>query len=273
MMSWPMRRSSVKSDDAAHRRKISAPFLSAITCGGERVAERFRHLAALLVEHKAVRQHRAIRRAAARAAAFQQRRLEPAAMLVGAFEIEIGAIRFRPLRFDGIFHRKDMGRAGIEPDIQNVVDLLVIVRIAISPRKRCGGELNQASAPSASKASSMRSLRRPDRSALRRVFLSTKIASGTPQARWRDSTQSGRASTIDADAVLGRCCGYHFVSAIAFIASSRNVLPFEPSNRLVDGTNHCGVARKITGALERQLVRIGWRSVPLASSLPPRSIP
>ena len=51
------------------------------------VAERLRHLAALLVEREAVRQHDVEGRAAARAAAFEQRRLEPAAMLVGAFEI------------------------------------------------------------------------------------------------------------------------------------------------------------------------------------------
>ena len=34
MTSLPMRRSSVKADDATHRRKISAPFLSAMVCLG-----------------------------------------------------------------------------------------------------------------------------------------------------------------------------------------------------------------------------------------------
>ncbi len=54
------------------------------------VAERLRHLAAVLGHDEAVRQHRVIGRAAARAAAFKQRGVEPAAMLVGAFEIERG---------------------------------------------------------------------------------------------------------------------------------------------------------------------------------------
>ena len=92
MMSWPMRRSSVKSDDAAHRRRISAPFFSAITCGARVLPSDLGHLAALLVQHKAVGQHALVGRAAARADAFQQRGLEPAAMLVGAFQIKIGVI-------------------------------------------------------------------------------------------------------------------------------------------------------------------------------------
>ena len=49
-------------------------------------------------------------------------------MLVGAFEIKIGVFLFRPMGIDGIFDHEGMGRAGIEPDIQNVGDLLVIRR-------------------------------------------------------------------------------------------------------------------------------------------------
>ena len=45
-------------------------------------------------------------------------------------------------------------------------------------------------------------------------FFSTKIASGTPQARWRDNTQSGRPSTIAPMRFWPRG-GYHLVSAIA----------------------------------------------------------
>jgi hypothetical protein len=70
---------------------MSAP-LSFITV--ERIdgvaLDRLRHLLALLVHGEAVGQDRVVGRAAARAAAFEQRRLEPAAMLVGAFEIEVG---------------------------------------------------------------------------------------------------------------------------------------------------------------------------------------
>ena len=48
-------------------------------------------------------------------------------MLVRAFQIEVGLIRARPMGVDGIFHGEDMSRAGIEPDIENVLYLLIIV--------------------------------------------------------------------------------------------------------------------------------------------------
>ena len=51
------------------------------------VAVGLRHLVALLVEHEAVRQHDVVGRMAARAAALEQRRMEPAAMLVRTFEV------------------------------------------------------------------------------------------------------------------------------------------------------------------------------------------
>ena len=54
------------------------------------VAERLRHLAAFAVDGEAVRQQRVVRRAAVEHRRGQQRRMEPAAMLVRAFEIQIG---------------------------------------------------------------------------------------------------------------------------------------------------------------------------------------
>jgi hypothetical protein len=52
------------------------------------IVERFGHLAAVLGHGEAMGDDGVIGRAAARAAAFQQRGMEPAAMLVGAFEID-----------------------------------------------------------------------------------------------------------------------------------------------------------------------------------------
>ena len=87
---------------------MSAPYLSQTSCGAIDVAERLRHLAALLVEDEAVGQHRLVGRRAARADGFEQRRMEPAAMLVGAFEIEIG----RP----GQRRASSSTKAWVEPD-------------------------------------------------------------------------------------------------------------------------------------------------------------
>ena len=53
----------------------------------DRVAERLGHLVASLVQREAMGQHAAIGRPALRAAALQQGRVEPASMLVSAFEV------------------------------------------------------------------------------------------------------------------------------------------------------------------------------------------
>ncbi len=69
-----------------HAQNVGAGLFDHVLRRGD-VAERLRHFAPVLVEHEAVREHDVERRAAARAAALQQRRLKPAAMLVGAFQI------------------------------------------------------------------------------------------------------------------------------------------------------------------------------------------
>ncbi len=55
--------------------------------------------------------------------------------------------------------------------------------------------MNQASAPSRAMASWMRWLTSGSRSGSP-VLLSTNMASGVPQARWREISQSGRFSTM-----------------------------------------------------------------------------
>ena len=97
-----------------------------------RVAERLRHFAAVLVEREAVSDHDVERRLPARAAGFQQRRLKPAAVLVGAFEIHHRLVAAVVLAADagerrkvcGVFEHEGVRRAGIEPDVENVVDFL-----------------------------------------------------------------------------------------------------------------------------------------------------
>ena len=78
------------------------------------------------------------------------------------------------------------------------------------------------------------------------VRLSTNTAIGTPQARWRLMHQSGRradhASRAGCAPGPARTC----VASIAASALAR--MRSGPSMRM----NHCGVARKISGALERQ---------------------
>src|SRR5262249_62197031 len=80
------------------------------------VAERLRHLAALLVDHEAVRQHLTEWRLAAGADADQERAVKPAAMLIASLEVHVRGprvIRIRPQ------HRL-VARARVPPAVENV---------------------------------------------------------------------------------------------------------------------------------------------------------
>ena len=71
-------------------------------------------------------------------------------------------------------------------------------------------------------------------------------AMGTPQARWRETNQSGRPSTMARIRFLPDA-GVNDVSSMALSAVSRR----PPSPAAPKRMNHCGVLRKITGAFER----------------------
>ena len=83
----------------------------------------------------------------------------------------------------------------------------------------------------------------------------TKTAIGTPQARWRDITQSGLARPC-------RGCGSRPAPAPSASrrwrasAVSRRRLLSRPAIGLSMAMNHCGVLRKITGFFERQRMRV-----------------
>ena len=73
------------------------------------------------------------------------------------------------------------------------------------------------------------------------VSLWTKTVIGTPQARWREITQSGRCSTMPLMR-LRPCAGTKRVSPMDVSASSRRLgLPFAVG--LSIAMNHCGVFR------------------------------
>ena len=76
-------------------------------------------------------QHRLVRRAPARAAALQQAGLEPAARLVRPLQIQVG----RPAAVAPVLQRKGVGRAGVEPDVQDILDLLERRRVAIGAQE------------------------------------------------------------------------------------------------------------------------------------------
>ena len=137
----------------------------------------------------------------------------------------------------------------------------------------------QASAPSSSKAARMRaftagSRRRKSGSsglAPRRV----KQVSGTPQARWRESTQSGRCESMAWSRLRPERGVKATNSSVERRARSRMVAPCasspSPTGRSM-AANHCGRLSRITGALERQ----EWASemvMRLRASSAPTSMP
>ena len=72
---------------------------------------------------------------------------------------------------------------------------------------------------------------------------------GTPQARWREITQSGRLSIMPVMR-FSPAAGTQRVFLISRSAMSRSVSS-KPSMGLSIAMNHCGVLRKITGFFER----------------------
>ena len=125
----------------------------------------------------------------------QQRRMEPAAMLVRAFEIQVGGklsiscARCEPRSTVWCVE------PGIEPDVERVLDLLVARR-----RRRRAVFARRASATLRCRPA--RRLSRPASSSSERArmqlagFLATKNGIGTPHCRWRDSVQSGRLAIM-----------------------------------------------------------------------------
>ena len=108
-----------------------------ISLGLDRVAERLGHLASLLVHEEAVRDHGAIGRPAARAEADEQRTLEPAAILVRAFDVEVG----RPRQLLGVAEHRLVARARVEPHVEDVALALELAPAALRAREPVGQEL------------------------------------------------------------------------------------------------------------------------------------
>ena len=79
-------------------------------------------------------QDRVIGRPAPGTAGFEKRGLEPTAVLVGPFEVERG----RPLETVEFLEHEGVGSARIEPDIEDVGDLLEIFRVAIGTEEALG---------------------------------------------------------------------------------------------------------------------------------------
>src|SRR5580704_17687079 len=168
-------------------------------------------------------------------------------------------------------------KAWVEPESNQTSQISSIFfhsSLASEPRKRSRApSIYQGSAPSCSKASAMRLLTASSCkiSAEPSPFSRTNTAIGTPQARWREITQSGLLLILPLMR-FSPDCGTHCVTEIACSARARSVSPglaLPPSAiSLSIAMNHCGVLRKITGFFERQECGYWCLSLPRASSMP-----
>ena len=106
----------------------------------DEVAEALAHLAARAVDGEAVRQQAAVGRVAFDRAGDQERRVEPAAVLVVAFEVEVGlgalavVVGVRRPRMAAAQDVEER-RSGVEPDVEDVVALGVVLGRTLAVRR------------------------------------------------------------------------------------------------------------------------------------------
>src|SRR5262245_11732980 len=180
-------------------------------------------------------------------------------MLVGPFEIERGG----PFEIEPLLQNEGVGRARVEPNVENVAGLLPFGGIsdevgeealgcaALEPGIRAfGAERREDALDQLGRA--VDSGARDDFAR----FLVAKHADGNAQARWRETTQAGRVSILPVMRFLP-CGGPRRVAPIDASARLLSVPWFElpgvdSGAGLSMAMNHCGVARKITGFFDRQ---------------------
>ena len=169
-----------------------------------------------------------------------------------------------------VFQHEGVGRAGIEPDVEDVVDLLP-ASLACSRAEEAlaravgvpgvGALLLEGVGDALVDALVVQDFDRPS------PFSWTNTAIGTPQARWREITQSGRLSIMPVMR-FSPGGGTHAVSSIAVERAMAQRVARLRRCSLSIAMNHCGVLRKITGFFERQECGYWCFSRPRAMSLP-----
>ncbi len=86
-----------------------------------------------------MRDHVAVRRAAQCATGLQERGMEPPSVLVRAFHIDVGDAVFGAVF--AVAQNKGMGGVGIEPHIQNVKHLIIIIGVHVIAQETLLGSL------------------------------------------------------------------------------------------------------------------------------------
>ncbi len=126
------------------------------------VRARFRNLLAVKIDNETVRDADFVRRAIVQRDAGHERRLKPAAMLIGRFEIHVGRIaQLGVQRANGF-----MRNAAVDPDVDRIVAFRCARRKPELARKIASSDSNQMFEP-----------RSATRSASFRIIFASRIAS------------------------------------------------------------------------------------------------
>ena len=207
------------------------------------VAEGLRHLAALVIDREAVGEHAAVRRALVEGLGHEQRAVEPAAVLIGALQIQLHrGCDLGPLAPDAL-----EGQARVRPHVHDVGDLVVVLGVIAEQLARLEREPG-IDAPR------LRRAWPPPRSApgcadaARPSALCTNSGIGTPQVRWREMHQSGRVSIMP----VMRCspqAGVHCTPLMSRSVCSRSCA----CSMLM---NHCGRGAEDDRALVAPAMRV-----------------
>ena len=200
----------------------------------------------------------AVRRRPRVAEADEQRALEPAAVLVAAFEVDVR----RP---------REVGPNGstaswLEPESNQTSRMFVSRSNAVPPHagqaRPVGHELLDRAARTrrrrrTRRTPSPRARRSPAVSMASPQLAQSSAGIGTPQARWREMHQSGRFATMLKMRSRPHG-GIHSTSLIDRVrappraaSAARAVRRRRPARR-PSAMNHCDVARKMTGLWHRQ---------------------
>ncbi len=187
--------------------------------------------------------------------------MEPAAMLVGAFEVQVG----RPGQAARLQH-EGVGRAALEPHVDDVHHLLVVCGIA-------------AVAEEARRRRGIPGIRAFGGERLDDAGHHGRVAQRLAGAAFDEHRDRHAPGALAADAPVraggdhaarcgcGRQVGHEIGVADRGERLAANVL-LGPSMRM----NHCGVARKISGALGTPGMRVGMHELAAREQrLPPRS--
>ena len=215
--------------------------------GLDDVAQALRHLAAVGVHREAVRDHLPVGRRVVRAHADQQRRVEPAAVLVAALQVHVG----RPAQPFAALQHGRVRRARVEPDVEDVRLLAERAAAALRAAEALGQQRRGVAVVPGVGALALEHVRHAPRQLRTEQGLAAALAvergdGHAPQALARDApVGTGLDHVVDAVASPGRV-PRALSASMAFERSPAQVAL--PSSAM----NHCGVARKMIGFLQRQ---------------------